>query len=270
MWKGFRMLLKWSGAQSGGEHAQFRCRSCEWVKQAAGVKANWRARVHFTEILTLPQPPPDGCLSGMRAWCRWTFWTSQGSWKSVSQESVSQKSVISFGLSLSHRWGHCFKIFLQKLSMGGGGGGGVAGPTRAGKETGFKWGPWCCLCACSVAQSCLTLCNPTGCSPPGSSVHGILQARIREWVPCPPPGNLPDPGIEARSHVSRTGRQVSLPLTAYSGHFLKCGPQSLSSADWPLLHQVSPPLFLPQQSLPTAAFLALRCQGRSQGEGGLF
>ena len=33
-----------------------------------------------------------------------------------------------------------------------------------------------------VAQSCLTLCDPTDCSSPGSSVHGILQARILEWV----------------------------------------------------------------------------------------
>ena len=33
-----------------------------------------------------------------------------------------------------------------------------------------------------VAQSCWTLCNPMDCSPPGSSVHGILQARILEWV----------------------------------------------------------------------------------------
>ena len=33
-----------------------------------------------------------------------------------------------------------------------------------------------------VAQSCLTLCDPMGCSLPGSSVHGILQARILEWV----------------------------------------------------------------------------------------
>ena len=32
-----------------------------------------------------------------------------------------------------------------------------------------------------VIQSCLTLCNPEDCSPPGSSVHGILQARILEW-----------------------------------------------------------------------------------------
>ena len=33
-----------------------------------------------------------------------------------------------------------------------------------------------------VAQSCPTLCDPTDCSPPGSSVRGILQARILEWV----------------------------------------------------------------------------------------
>ena len=33
-----------------------------------------------------------------------------------------------------------------------------------------------------VAQSCLTLCDPMDCSLPGSSVHGILQARILEWV----------------------------------------------------------------------------------------
>ena len=33
-----------------------------------------------------------------------------------------------------------------------------------------------------VTQSCLTLCDPVDCSPPGSSVHGILQARILEWV----------------------------------------------------------------------------------------
>ena len=33
-----------------------------------------------------------------------------------------------------------------------------------------------------ATQSCLTLCYPMNCSPPGSSVHGILQARILEWV----------------------------------------------------------------------------------------
>ena len=42
------------------------------------------------------------------------------------------------------------------------------------------WSPGapCCL----VAKLCLALCNPMDCSPPGFSVHGILQARILEWV----------------------------------------------------------------------------------------
>ena len=45
-------------------------------------------------------------------------------------------------------------------------------------------------------QSCPTLCSHTDCSPPGSSVHGILQARILEWVAMPPPGDLPNPRIK--------------------------------------------------------------------------
>ena len=36
-----------------------------------------------------------------------------------------------------------------------------------------------------VAQSCPTLCDPMDCSPPGSSVHGTLRARILEWVAIP-------------------------------------------------------------------------------------
>ena len=39
-----------------------------------------------------------------------------------------------------------------------------------------------CVCECVCAQSCLTLCNPMDYSLPGSSVHGILQARMLEWV----------------------------------------------------------------------------------------
>ena len=38
------------------------------------------------------------------------------------------------------------------------------------------------LCVCSLLQSCPTLCDPLNCSPPGSSVNKILQARILEWV----------------------------------------------------------------------------------------
>ena len=50
-----------------------------------------------------------------------------------------------------------------------------------------------------VAQSCLTLCDPMDCSLLGSSVHGILQARILEWVTFPSAGDLPDPGIKPGS-----------------------------------------------------------------------
>ena len=42
-----------------------------------------------------------------------------------------------------------------------------------------------CAHECLFAQSCLTLCNPTDCSPPGSSVYGIFPARILEWVAMP-------------------------------------------------------------------------------------
>ena len=42
------------------------------------------------------------------------------------------------------------------------------------------------LCVCAqLLQSCPTLCNFMGLSPPGSSVHGILQGRILEWVAMP-------------------------------------------------------------------------------------
>ena len=42
-----------------------------------------------------------------------------------------------------------------------------------------------CMSECSVTELCLTLCNLMDCSPPDSSVHGILQARILEWVATP-------------------------------------------------------------------------------------
>ena len=50
-----------------------------------------------------------------------------------------------------------------------------------------------------VTQSYLTLCDPVDYSPPGFSIHGILQARILEWVAFPSPGDIPSPGIEPRS-----------------------------------------------------------------------
>jgi len=50
-----------------------------------------------------------------------------------------------------------------------------------------------------AAQSCPALCNPIDCSPPGSSVHEIFQARILELVALSFAGDLPNPGLEPGS-----------------------------------------------------------------------
>ena len=55
--------------------------------------------------------------------------------------------------------------------------------------------PLICGC-CLVAKSGLILCDPMDCRLPDSSVRGISQARILECLPCPPPGDLPNPGIK--------------------------------------------------------------------------
>ena len=62
-----------------------------------------------------------------------------------------------------------------------------------------------------VAQLCPTLCDPMDYSPPGSSIHGILQARILEWVALPSPRDRPNPGIEPRSPVSQADSSPSEP-----------------------------------------------------------
>ena len=63
--------------------------------------------------------------------------------------------------------------------------------------------------------SCMWAVNPTECRPPGSSVHGISQARILEWVAISSPGDLPNPGIKPASPVS----------PALSGRFFTTEPQ---------------------------------------------
>ena len=78
------------------------------------------------------------------------------------------------------------------------------------------------LLSCIHAQLCLTLCNPMDYSRPGSSVHGISQARILEWAAFPIPGDLPNPGIRLCIFMSRaltggfytivpTGKPITLP-----------------------------------------------------------
>ena len=71
------------------------------------------------------------------------------------------------------------------------------------------------------------------CGPSGSSIHGILQARILEGLPFPPPGDLPEPGIESTSLLSPALQVDSLPL-APSGKpemYMMFVPSSSSSSN---------------------------------------
>ena len=76
----------------------------------------------------------------------------------------------------------------------------------------FKFSGFCsfywklCVCVCVCAQLCLTLCNPMDCSPPGSSVHGISQARILKWVAIP--YSKGSSQLRDGTQVSCNGRQI--------------------------------------------------------------
>ena len=61
---------------------------------------------------------------------------------------------------------------------------------------------WQSIILCAQLLLCPTLCNPMDCSPPGSSIHGILQARILEWVAVPSSRDLPNLVIEPASLTS--------------------------------------------------------------------
>ena len=62
-----------------------------------------------------------------------------------------------------------------------------------------------------VTQSCLTLCDPMDCSPPGSSIHEFSRQENRSGLPFPSPGDLPDPGIEPGSPTLQADTLLSEP-----------------------------------------------------------
>ena len=64
-------------------------------------------------------------------------------------------------------------------------------------------------------QLCPTLCDPMDYSLQGSAVHGFSRQENQSWLPCPPPGDLPDPGIEP----------ASLKSPALAGRFCTAEPQ---------------------------------------------
>ena len=63
----------------------------------------------------------------------------------------------------------------------------------------------------SVAQSCPTLWDPRDCRPPGSSIHGFLQARTLEWIAIPCSRDLPDAEIKPGSPALQADSLLSLP-----------------------------------------------------------
>ena len=91
---------------------------------------------------------------------------------------------------------------------------------------------------CLIAQSYPTLFDPMDCSPPGSSVHGTLKARILEWVAMPSSRRPSNSGIKHRSPTLQADSLQSEPLGKPSPclknccHFL---PTRCFSVTFPLL-----------------------------------
>ena len=93
------------------------------------------------------------------------------------------------------------------------------------------------VCVCSVTQSCLTLCNPMDCSPPGFSVHGISQARILEQAAISSSRGSFQPGNW--THISCIGRQILYHWATWEAQWMDLLVNELRSIS------SDPPLALP-------------------------
>ena len=63
----------------------------------------------------------------------------------------------------------------------------------------------CCVCA-KLLQSYWSLCDPIDCSLSGFLSMRLSRQEYQSGLPCPPPGDLPDPGVETVFYVSCVGR----------------------------------------------------------------
>ena len=79
------------------------------------------------------------------------------------------------------------------------------------------WSHFLCVCCAKSLQSCLTLCDPIDCSSQASSPGSPGLSRQEYWsgLPCPPPGNLPNPGIEPNLLCLLNWQVDSLPLVPH-------------------------------------------------------
>ena len=104
----------------------------------------------------------------------------------------------------------------------------------------------------SAVQMCPTLCDPMDCSPPGSSVHGIFQARILKWVAisfCR--GSSRPRDQTCISWVSCLGRQILYHCTWEANitekHFISQGKKKIYYLDTLLSKQTAPNMSLPNK-----------------------
>ena len=114
-----------------------------------------------------------------------------------------------------------------------------------------------CACVCAkLLQSHVTLCDPMDCRPPGSSVHGALQARILEWVAMPSSRGSSQPGVRTCiSYVSCIGRWVLCHLYHLGSPWVQLKMQG-SSCKSSVLRSTSE-----EYQAPKSAWLGLRPLG---------
>ena len=82
-----------------------------------------------------------------------------------------------------------------------------------GQTRGMGWADYCYSCCCLLAQSWPTLCYPVDCGLPGSSMHGISQTGILEWVAISYSRGSSWP--KDWTHISCTGRQIPYHCTTW-------------------------------------------------------
>ena len=119
--------------------------------------------------------------------------------------------------------------------------------------------------------SCVQLYDPMDCSPPRSSVQGILQARILEWVAFPSPGDLPDPGIKPRAPALQADALPSEPPgNPLIGMTLCINPDSSVGKESPAVQDTGSiprgrKIRWRRDRLPTPVFLEFPCGSADKG-----
>ena len=129
----------------------------------------WVERAHAREAGEMPPPRRARCAQGPRG----QRGQRHGTGLVGPREDGSRRLLTAW--ALGHRWVPGLTAVIL---------------TKANQSDSLRQG-WPCLiislpgAKVSVTQSCLSLCDPMDGSPPGSSVHGISQARVLEWVAMP-------------------------------------------------------------------------------------